>query len=205
MTTSDDAQTASSATGPTPGGRVQPNVRGRLRNRLPGRIRTARGQLFVLAAYLLLSPFIIGILAISDGRAKRNLAPQDVAAATVGNVVVAILCIISTRLLLRRSLFGYWLAVALAVLVAGAGSYAIFRVISGDQNLPDDAVCFFVMYQGVRVVRGAAIAYDLRASIGQVRQMVSEADRTGKDLQVDLRDIRVKPGTAAAAAIEAGG
>ena len=204
MTTSDDAQTAGGTTAPTPSGPVQPNVRGRLRNRLPGRIRTARGQLFVLAAYLLLAPIIIGILAISGGLAKMNLAPQDVAAATVGNLVVAILCIISTRLLLRRSLFGYWLAVAMAVLVAAAGSYAIYRVISGDQNLPGDPGFFFVIYQGVHVVLGVAIAYNLLASIGQVRQMASEADRTGKDLHVDLRDIRVKPGTAAAAAIEAG-
>src|SRR4029079_18460192 len=100
---SDDAQTAGGATGPTPGGRVQPNVRGRLRKRLPGRIRTARGQLFVLAAYLLLSPFIIGILAISGGLAKMNLAPQDVAAATLGTVAVGGLRIITYTLRPRRS------------------------------------------------------------------------------------------------------
>ena len=77
-------------------------------------------------------------------------------------------------------------------------------MISGDQNLPGDPGFFFTIYQGVHVVLGVAIAYNLLASIGQVRQMASEADRTGKDLHVDLRDIRVKPGTAAAAAIEAG-
>src|SRR4029450_10183585 len=88
MTTSDDAQTPGVTSEPTPGGPVQPSVRGRLRNRLPGRIRTARGQLIVLAAYLLLAPVIIAILAISGSLQKMNLPAQDIAGATIGNVVV---------------------------------------------------------------------------------------------------------------------
>ena len=68
----------------------------------------------------------------------------------------------------------------MAVLVAAAGSYAIYRVITGDQNLSGDPGFFFVIYQGVHVVLGVAIAYNLLASIGQVRQMAAEADRTGK-------------------------
>jgi len=204
MTTSDDAQTAGGTTEPTPAGTVQPSIRGRLRNRLPSRIRTARGQLLVLAGYLLLAPIIIGILAVSGSLAKMNFAPQDIAGATVGNLVVAILCIVASRLLLRRSFFGYWLAVGLGALAAAAGSYAIYRVISGDQDLPGDPGFFFTIYQGVHVVLGVAIAYNLLASIGQIRQIAAESHRTGKDLHVDLRDIRVKPGTATAAAIEAG-
>jgi oligopeptide transport system ATP-binding protein len=204
MTTSDDAQAAGGTTEPTPAGTVQPSIRGRLRNRLPGRIRTARGQLLVLAGYLLLTPIIIGILAISGSLAKMGFASQDIVGATAGNLVVAILCIVASRLLLRRSLFGYWLAVGLGLLAAAAGGYAIYRVISGDQNLPGDPGFFFTIYQGVHVVLGAAIAYNLLASIGQIRQIASEAHRTGDDLKVDLRDIRVKPGTATAAAIEAG-
>jgi oligopeptide transport system ATP-binding protein len=204
MTTSDDAQTAAGTAAPTQDGPVQPSIRGRLRNRLPARIRTARGQLIVLAAYLLLAPVIIAILAISGSLAKMNIASQDILGATVGNIVVAVLCLVAAALLMRRSLFGYGLAVGLGALAAAAGSWAIYRVITGDQNLPGDPGFFFTIYQGVHVVLGVAIVYNLLMAVGQIRQIASEADRTGKDLQVSLRDIRVKPGTAVAAAIEAG-
>jgi peptide/nickel transport system ATP-binding protein len=204
MTTSDDAPTADGTAASTQDGPVQPNIRGRLRNRLPGRIRTARGQLIVLAAYLLLAPVIIAILALSGSLAKMNIASQDILGATVGNVIVAVLCLVAGALLVRRSLIGYGLAIALGVLAAAAGSFAIYRVISGDQNLPGDPGFFFTIYQGVHVVLGVAIVYNLLMAVGQIRQIASEADRTGKDLQVSLRDIRVKPGTAVAAAIEAG-
>jgi peptide/nickel transport system ATP-binding protein len=204
MTTSDDAQAAAAVTAPVSSGPEEPKIRGRLRNRLPGRIRTARGQLIVLAAYLLLAPVIIGILAISGSLAKMNISSQDIAGATVGNLVVAVLCVVAGSLLVRRSLFGYLLAIGLGALAAAAGTWAIYRVISGDQGLAGDPGFFFVIYQGVHVILGAAIVYNLVRAIGQIRQIASEADRTGKDLQVELRDIRVKPGTATAAAIEAG-
>jgi oligopeptide/dipeptide ABC transporter ATP-binding protein len=204
MTTSDDAQAAGGPIELTASGHVQPKIRGRLRNRLPGRLRTARGQLIVLAGYLLLAPVIIAILALTGGLAKMNLATQDIAAATIGNVVVAGLCVVSGRLLSRRSLFGYWLAVGIGLFVAGLGIWAIYRVISGAQGLAGDPGFFFVIYQAVHVVLGAAIAYNLLREVGSIRHVVAEGVQTGDDLQVDLRDIRVKPGTAVAAAVEAG-
>ena len=204
MTTSEDAQTPGGTSEPAPGGPVQPSIRGRLRNRLPGRIRTARGQLIALAGYLILPPIVIGILAISGSLAKMNIPSQDIVGATVGNLVVAALCLIAGRLLLRRSLIGYGLAVAIGVLAAAAGGWAIYRVITGAQDLPGDPGFFFTIYQGVYVILGVAIAYNLLMSIGQIRQIAAEADRTGQDLHVTLRDIRVKPGTVTAAAIEAG-
>ena len=111
MTTSDDGHLSGLPSEETPEGTVMPNIRGRLRSRLPARIRTARGQLLVLAGYLLLAPIIVAILAVTGALAKMNLATQDIVGATLGNLVVAILCVVAGRLLLRRSLFGYWLAV----------------------------------------------------------------------------------------------
>jgi ABC-type oligopeptide transport system ATPase subunit len=204
MTTSDAAHATGEALTPTATGHVEPKIRGRLRNRLPSHIRTARGQLFVLAGYLLLAPISVGILAISGSLAKMNISSQDLVGATVGNLVFVGLCLLSSRLLLRRSLFGYVLAVGVAGFVAVLGSWAIYRVISGDQGLSGDPGFFFVIYQGVHVVLGAAIVYNLLREVGSVRQIVSEADRTGDTLEVELRDIRVKPGTAVAAAVEAG-
>src|SRR5262245_38424368 len=204
MTTSDDAHATGGPVEATADGPVQPSIRGRLRNRLPARIRTARGQLIVLAGYLLLAPVIIAILAVSGALAKMNLPTQDILGATVGNVAVALLCILAGRLLLRRSFFGYWLAIALGAIAAIAGSWAIFRVISGDADLAGDPGFFFCVYQGVHVILGAAIVYNLIGAIGQIGQITAEADRTGADLHVSLRDIRVKPGTATAAAVEAG-
>ena len=81
MTTSDEGHLSGQSPEATPEGTVMPNIRGRLRSRLPARIRTARGQLLVLAGYLLLTPIIVGILAITGGLAKMELAPQDIAGA----------------------------------------------------------------------------------------------------------------------------
>ena len=123
-----------------------------------------------------------------------NLAPQDIAGATLGNLVVAILCVVAGRLLLRRSLFGYWLAVAIGALAVGAGSWAIYRVITGDQGLAGDPGFFFVLYQAVHVVLGAAVAVNLLRELGSLGEIAAEADRTGEDLHVELRDIRIRPG-----------
>src|SRR5262245_25294752 len=116
MTTSEDAQTPGGTSEPTPGEPMQPVIRGRLRNRLPGRIRTARGLLIALAGYLLLAPVIIGILAISGSLAKMNIPSQDILGATVGNLILVVLCVLAGSLLMRRSLIGYVLAIALGAL-----------------------------------------------------------------------------------------
>jgi oligopeptide/dipeptide ABC transporter ATP-binding protein len=203
MTTSDDALAATEPLEPSPEGTVQPSIRGRIRSRLPARIRTARGQLIALAGYLLLTPIVVGILWIAGALTKLNLPPQDIAAATVGNLVVVGLCILAGRLLLRRSLIGYWLAIGIGVLVAALGSWAIYRVISGAQDLPGDPGFFFVIYQAVHVVLGVAIVYNLLGEIGSIGAIAAEAHRTGQDLHVELRDIRIRPGTATAAAAEA--
>ena len=193
MTTSDDGLAPGATSEETPAGTVMPQIRGRLRGRLPARIRTARGQLLVLAGYLLLAPIMVAILAIGGALAKMNLAQQDVIAATAGNTIVAVLCVVAGRLLLRRSLFGYVLAVLLGVGAAAAGSWAIYRVISGDQGLAGDPGFFFVVYQAVHVVLGVAIAVNLLREVGSLRQITAEADRTGEDLHVELRDIRIRP------------
>jgi oligopeptide/dipeptide ABC transporter ATP-binding protein len=88
--------------------------------------------------------------------------------------------------------------------VAAAGAWAIYRVISGATDLPGDPGFFYIVYQSIHAVLGAAIAYNLIREIGTIRTISSEAARTGEDLHVELRDIRVKPETAAAAAIAAG-
>jgi len=46
-------------------GTVVPRIRGRLRTRLPGKVRTARGQLLVLTVYLLLTPIFLGFQAVT--------------------------------------------------------------------------------------------------------------------------------------------
>ena len=192
MTTTDDGDLAGGSRGPAEG-TVQPNIRGRLRSRLPGRIRTARGQLIVLGAYFLLTPAVVGILAITGALAKAKLPAEEILGATLGHIAVALLCFAAGRLLLRRSLLGYWLAMAIGVLAVAAGSWAIFRVVTGDQGLEGDPSFFFVIYQAVHAILGAAIVYNLLGEFRSLGRITGEADRTGKDLHVELRDIRIRP------------
>ena len=175
MTTSDDGSAAGGRPGRRQPGRSSRTSAAGCATACRAAIRTARGQLIVLAAYLLLAPIIIGILWRSAAAlAKINLgAPghrrrrpsatwswRSFASSRPG-------CCCGVRC----SATGWrsrW------PLCAAAGSYAIYRVISGDQNLAGDPGFFFVIYQGVHVVLGVAIAYNLLASIGQVRQMATE-------------------------------
>ncbi|HET9347433.1 MAG TPA: oligopeptide/dipeptide ABC transporter ATP-binding protein [Candidatus Limnocylindrales bacterium] len=194
MTTSDDRHLSAASPELAPAGTVMPRIRGRLRKRLPGRVRTARGQLVVLAGYLLLTPILLAILAVTGALQKMNLPIQDIVAATVGYVVFAVLCIVAGRLLLRRSRIGYWLAMLLGLVAVVAGVWAISRVITGAQGLAGDPGFFYVLYQGVHVVLGAAILVNLVSQLGSLGKMAAEADRTGEDLHVELRDIRIRPG-----------
>jgi oligopeptide/dipeptide ABC transporter ATP-binding protein len=191
MTTSDNALPTGGVPERSPEGTTEPTIRGRLRGRLPARIRTARGQLLALMGYLILVAIAVTIFVITGGAAKNKLPATEVAAATVGNLVVAAMAFLATRLLQRRSAIGYWLGLFVGVFTAGAGVWAIYRVISGAQNLPGDPGFFFVVYQSAYVVLGAAIAYNLLREIGSIGAIASEATHTGEDLHVELRDLRV--------------
>ena len=86
----------------TPPGTVMPNIRGRLRTALPSRIRTARGQLLSLTGYLLFTPLFIALQALAGSLGKMGLSTLDLVGLTVGNVVVAAICVLASRMLLAR-------------------------------------------------------------------------------------------------------
>lgn len=178
----------------SPAGTVMPRIRGRLRSRLPGPIRTARGQLIALAGYLLITPLVYAVIAIAGGLPKLNLSSADLAASTIGNIVVAVACILATRMLIARSQAGYALAVGIGVFVAGAGAWAISRIVSGQAGLAGDPAFYVVVYQGMFVVLGSAIAINLLRVFGEARKMAAETEVTsGTGLRVPLRDMRFFP------------
>ncbi len=173
MTTSDQSL-SSDLLGPAPEGTVAPKIRGRLRSRLPGRVRTARGQLIVLAGFLFLSAFTFGMIWLLGGGQKMNLPPTELAAFTVIPLVFGALCVLAGRLLLRRSWVGYWLAMALGFIAVASGTWAIVRVITGAQGLAGDPGFFFCVYQGIHVLLGAAILVNL---VGLVRSLATSSGK----------------------------
>ena len=206
MTDARDAHEASAAAergdDPSPPGTVMPKIRGRLRSRLPGPVRTARGQLIVLAGYLLFTPIVLGFFALTGSLARLNLSSADLAASTIGNAVVAGLCVLASRLLIARSRVGYLLSIGIGLFVAGAGAWAIYRIVSGQTDLLGDPAFYQFVYQFVFVVLGSAIVINLLRASGAARRMTTETDVTsGQGLRVPLRDIRIKPGVAAAPAL----
>jgi oligopeptide/dipeptide ABC transporter ATP-binding protein len=172
-----------------------PKIRGRLRTRLPGRIRTARGQLLTLAGYLLVTPIFIGFQALSGSLGKMGLSTLDLVGLTVGNVVVAVACVLASRMLLARSRLGYVAALAVAGFVTAAGAFAVYRVASGASDLVGNPAFFYLTYQLFYVLLGGAIVVNLLLDTSFARTVVREASRTsGEGLAVPLRDIRIKPG-----------
>ena len=198
MTMRDDTARAG-ADPDSPPGTVMPRIRGRLRTRLPGPIRVARGQLIVLAGYLLLTPIVLAIITVTGGLAKLNLSTTELAASTIGNIVVAGGCILASRMLLARSPVGYLLGIAVGGFAAAAGLWAIYRIVNGSSGLTDNPAFFQFVYQSVFVVLGAAIVFNLVRVVGEARQLVTDTNvTTGRGLRVPLRDIRIRPGKAVA-------
>jgi oligopeptide/dipeptide ABC transporter ATP-binding protein len=176
-------------------GTVVPQIRGRLRTRLPSRVRTARSQLLVMVAYLLVTPLFLGFEAIIGGLAKLNLATTDLLAATVGNIVAAGACYLAARLIYARSRVGYYLGVGVAAFIGAASIFAISRVISGSAGLTGNPAFFYTVYQAFYLLFAAAIFINLLRELAWSRTLVREARKsTGQGLQVPLRDIRIHAG-----------
>ena len=201
MTTPDQAARSGGDPG-SPAGTVMPKIRGRLRSRLPGPIRTARGQLIVLGGFLLITPIFYGLLALTGGLARLKLSTADLVGSTIGQLVVAVACIVAARMLLARTQFGYILAIAVGAFAAGAGAFAIARIVAGQSGLVGDPAFFAVVYQGIFLVVGGAIVINLLRVAGEARRAATDSDVTsGHGLRVPLRDIRIRPGKAVAPAL----
>ncbi len=171
-----------------------PKIRGRLRTRLPARIRVARAQLIVVAGYLLLTPLFLGIMAITGGLGRMNLAPTALAAMTIGNVVVAALCIVASRMLQSRARGGYWLALGVGVFLVAAGGFAVYGIIAGASGLTGNPAFFSFIYQAFYVVMGVAIVANLYLGRSYSQTLDREQKKTsGEGLEVPLRDIRIRP------------
>jgi oligopeptide/dipeptide ABC transporter ATP-binding protein len=186
-------------------GTVLPQIRGRLRTRLPGKVRTARSLLLVTMVYLLVTPAFLGIQAIFGGLAKMNLATTDLLASTVGNVVLAAACFLAARMIHARSRTGYILGLAVGAFVSAASIFAIVRVISGSAGLTGNPAFFYTVYQAIYLMFGAAIVINLIREVSWARTLVREARKTtGEGLRVPLRDIRIHPGSSRSAVVVPG-
>jgi oligopeptide/dipeptide ABC transporter ATP-binding protein len=176
-------------------GTVMPQIRGQLRTRLPSRVRTARSQLLVLTAYLLVTPLFLGFQAIVGGLAKMNLSATDLLAATVGNIVAAGACYMAARLILARSRIGYYLGIGVAAFIGAAAIFAIGRVIGGSAGLTGNPAFFYTVYQAFYLLFAGAVVINLLRELTWSRTLVREASKsTGEGLGVPLRDIRIHAG-----------
>jgi oligopeptide/dipeptide ABC transporter ATP-binding protein len=179
-----------------PPGTAMPRIRGRLRTRLPGRIRIARAQLLVLAVYLLLTPIALAVAAVLGSLGRMNLTTTDLLGSFVGNIVLAGAGLLAARLIQARSRVGYGLGLAVGGVAIAAGGFALYRLWSGATGLNGDPAFFYFVYQAVYVALGLAIAINLLRGADYARRMQREASKTtGEGLHVELRDIRIKPGS----------
>jgi peptide/nickel transport system ATP-binding protein len=180
---------------PVVAGTVMPSIRGRLRSRLPGKVRTARGQLLVETVYLIATPVFLGLQAIAGSLGKLNLSTTDLLAATVGNLVLAAACFFAARLILERSRTGYLLGLAVGAFIGAASIYAIARVVTGNAGITGNPAFFYTVYQGFYLLFAAAIVINLLREYSWSRTLIREAGKeTGAGLGVPLRDIRITAG-----------
>ena len=183
---------------PAPPGTVMPRIRGRLRGRLPAHIRVARAQLLVLAVYAALTPFGLAVATVLGSLGRLNLPALDLLLAVVGNLALAGGCILAARLIQARSRAGYGLALVVGGVAVAAGGYNLYRLISGVTGLEGNTAFFYFVYEAVLVVLGLAIVINLLRDLDYARRLRREAEKaTGEGLHVELRDIRIRPGSRA--------
>ncbi|HET9519539.1 MAG TPA: oligopeptide/dipeptide ABC transporter ATP-binding protein [Candidatus Limnocylindrales bacterium] len=176
-------------------GTVNPSIRGRLRTRLPGHVRTARGQLSVLAFFAFLTPFFLAFLGATGGLAKLKLPTNDIAIAIVGNLALAGLAVLASRLIVARSQWGYLLALVVGAVATAAAAFNISRLVAGGTGLAGNGAFFYLSYQAIYVLFGLAIFLNLLLERRWANTLAREAGKTtGTGLAVPLRDIRIRPG-----------
>ena len=176
-------------------GTVNPSIRGRLRTRLPGHVRTARGQLTVLAVFAFLTPFFLAFFAVSGGLAKLQLPGTDIAIAVVGNLALAGLAVLASRLILARSQWGYLLGMVVGAAATGAAAYNSSGLVAGGTGLTGNGAFFYLSYQAIYILFGVAIFANLLFERRWATTLEREAGKTtGSGLAVPLRDIRIRPG-----------
>jgi oligopeptide/dipeptide ABC transporter ATP-binding protein len=198
MTTPSESMTGRSPQADAVAGTVAPTIRGRLRVRLPRRVRTARGQLVVLAFYAALTPIVLALLGATGGLAKMKLPAADVGIAIAGNLALAAASYFASRLIRARSMAGYLLGIAAGAAATVAAGYNIVRLVSGVTGLTGNPAFFYVVYELGYVLFGVAIVVNLLLEQRWSRTLSREAQKaTGAALGVPMRDIRIRPGNPA--------
>jgi oligopeptide/dipeptide ABC transporter ATP-binding protein len=176
-------------------GTVNPSIRGRLRTRLPGHIRTARGQLTVLAVFAFMTPLFLGFFGVTGGLAKLRLPGLDVAIAVVGNLALAGLAVLASRLIVARSQWGYLLGLVVGGIATGAAAFSMSRLVAGGTGLEGNGAFFYLSYQAIYALFGIAVFANLFFERRWANTLAREAGKTtGTGLAVPLRDIRIRPG-----------
>ena len=161
-------------------------------------MRTARGQLVVLAFYAALTPIVLAILGATGGLAKMKLPAADVGIAIAGNVALAAASYFASRLIRARSMAGYLLGIAAGAAATVAAGYNIVRLVSGVTGLTGNPAFFYVVYELGYVLFGVAIVVNLLLEQRWSRTLSREAQKaTGAALGVPMRDIRIRPGNPA--------
>jgi oligopeptide/dipeptide ABC transporter ATP-binding protein len=199
MTTPEHLAPTAGAASPGPTvtehGTVNPSIRGRLRTRLPGHVRTARGQLGALAFVASLTPFFLAFLGVTGGLAKLRLPTNDVAIAIVGNLALAGLAVLASRLIVARSQWGYLLALVVGAVAAAAAAFNMSRLVAGGTGLEGNGAFFYISYQAIYLLFGVAVFVNLLLERRWANTLAREAGKTtGTGLAVPLRDIRIRPG-----------
>jgi oligopeptide/dipeptide ABC transporter ATP-binding protein len=177
-----------------------PVVRGRLRSRLPGKIRTARGLIQATSAWILFLPATVAILIAGGFAAKNNLDTRTLTIVAVVWLIIGLLGIVAAQMIRGRMVAGYWLAVLFGLVNLGFGAWVIYQVIVGRSGTQGNGAFLVVIAALVYVVLGGGIVYNLLGEVRWSRGLGEERRRTtGRQMVEPIREMSVErshPGTA---------
>jgi oligopeptide/dipeptide ABC transporter ATP-binding protein len=180
-----------------------PVVRGRLRSRLPGKIRTARGLIQSTSAWILFVPATIAILIAGGFAAKNNLDTRTLTVVAVIWLIAGILGIVAAQMIKARMVAGYWLAVLFGLANLAFGAWVIYQVIVGRSGTEGNGAFLVVLAGLVYVVLGGGIVYNLLGEVRWSRGLSEERRRTtGREMVEPIREMSVERSTPGSAAPE---
>ena len=165
---------------------AEQKVRGKLRRRLPDRVRNGLGGLYGLVGYAVVALIVIGLAFLLGGVKKIGLTGQSPFIVGGGNLAIAVIGYAAVRGIRTRATWGYLvsLLVGAAAIVIGVGVVAWIAAgksgVSGNNAFLVDVVAAFYLLLGLVIV------VNLLRSLGWARRLNIAADVATAEQVVEI-------------------
>ena len=172
----------------------EPAVRARLHKALPRRIRVARGLLFTVASFAVLTLIVLGVLVIAGSFARFGFTAEGVALPVATMVGGAVGAIFAARGMRSRQQWGWILGVVASAYFVALPAYNLAALVSGTTGLDGNPAFFYSVYQILFILPGLVALYQLLRSTGWARSLASDTAASAPEVVIEPVPGRIEAG-----------